>query len=765
MSKTKQIPSKLIDGLLLLSKRRCALCYRTGKTRPQPGSFAHIERVARGEEETLDNLVYLCAQHHAGFDRQSPKKLSSTEVRAARDELYSAMKRQNSHLMGGTPMNTRAVVFTHFGSLKYRSGGKEFHEILPVYEEIYKKIFGYYLQCPSISIVYIYIDWAFKQVVPRIGTIGKFVVDPNLNNEEEELIDLLRGAERGARAEHRTRNSSQPTPVFEFVGITKLLKILNDLVALNPDLTRYLCGPSGQFTYDSPKFVEAVIRLARGDTPHLARHPIIRVDEDAYVNDNSIKKLIYKYEELINIRRFFFFSGTYGTEDDYKTEDDTDDFINDYAVRTHWFVPPRVRGKGEPTSDKEELERQPLPPENKRAIQSFLADFDGIGARQLPDSREHHTEDYSSIVWDDVRSRRSERPSTQVISGAGLIMSSRAVRFLPPFMNFENLTTWVDDHLKRRLHEALEDLSRKDTECVREAKFRQNRHPDGIGESDIEWAIGFYFDRLLRGCIFRRIITENSGKPSSYSKLVAEMMKFKVTGSVSGLIRINFLSPDDSHGKAFEEVDLNPYRLSMLEAAQERYEEVLKCWSSSEYDRKWENHEGCLREWALNRIRAKENPSPRLDNRDYLVPSLLLKKLLYPAGEPSIYLSSRLKEVLRSKKDREQKLSEMIDALNNLLDDPDFYDDSRFERIKLSKSTLESLEREPESSVLLNRELLQDAYPGIVPWWNHKTRTCEAVVKDALNYLILLSNWHIFVRAVERIGKFGNNWLYTPVAE
>ena len=62
-------------------------------------------------------------------------------------------------------------------------------------------------------------------------------------------------------------------------------------------------------------------------------------------------------------------------------------------------------------------------------------------------------------------------------------MSRVAISLLPPFMNFESFSSWVDDFVKRLLHEAIGDLDRTDLETVTNAKFTAGpafRVPPGL---------------------------------------------------------------------------------------------------------------------------------------------------------------------------------------------------------------------------------------------------------------------------------------------
>ena len=89
-------------------------------------------------------------------------------------------------------------------------------------------------------------------------------------------------------------------------------------------------------------------------------------------------------------------------------------------------------------------------------------------------------------------------------------MSKRAIESLPPFMNFGSLTTWIDDHNKRLLHEVMGDIPTSAIRSVEEAKFKQNRHPEGLDQTSIDWT-PIYLQRLLRGIILHSYISDRNG--------------------------------------------------------------------------------------------------------------------------------------------------------------------------------------------------------------------------------------------------------------
>lgn len=447
----------------------------------------------------------------------------------------------------------KAVIFTHLCSLQYTP-----NLLTPaIYnrEKLkYMEVLSQYLQCNReeeiISIVYVYVDYGIKRApLSEWAKNASVNVPGKLIEEDNVLLGLLAEAENDARNNLRVANDAPPK--FYYVGISRLIALLNELVAIDPLLVDHLAfydagNQAYRFTYDSPKFVEAIIRLARGSTAHLAWHPIIRLDEDVKPYPASIRRLLDTYSELVKDSPFFFFSGTYGSEDE--------DPINDHAVRVHWLSDPNPANPG-------------FFVPNAKVIRHFIADLNELGATQIENSENYYSANLRSILSNPNRPKsQPPRNSPQVISGAGLVMSFRAIDLLPPFLNIGDFVVWVDDHLKRRVHEALRDLGVDDKECIVGSKFKQDRHPSGITVDDITWAKNFYFDRLLRGCIFRRLITNLDGSPTEYSSLLADIVRYRAASSNLWANRTRTAVASD-----------------MIEQAKERYDEVLSCWKSYEF--------------------------------------------------------------------------------------------------------------------------------------------------------------------------------------
>jgi hypothetical protein len=407
-------------------------------------------------------------------------------------------------------MSTKAVIFTHIAVKREQAEATSRAKGAFRLMERVKPYFKAYLKCRNVGLVYVYVDVGTRMTLRRLS---------DLDFETGHIRFSMTALE----SEVRTRNcfkmstdlaihellndpsiefDRSQAPRFQFVGLPHLLSLFNALFLIDPGLILDLAGEQGQLTYDSPKFVEAVIRLVRGVHPIHSRYPIFRFDEDVEVNEQGITELLSAATLAMNTDLFpyDFFSGKYGRADG------TPDPVNDYAVRVHWLVD-RKSGR---FSDKG---------------YHFLRDLGEFGPTQLPTSRPM-SDHMRKFVQDRHRGKSANRESPQVISGAGLFMSRSAICMLPPFMNFNNATTWVDDHLKRRLHEAVGHLTEASLEQVPEACFLQNRHPQpvGIRDEDVEWARKEYFKRVLRGCLIHSLIMRPDGNPGLLSETVKEML-------------------------------------------------------------------------------------------------------------------------------------------------------------------------------------------------------------------------------------------------
>jgi len=88
----KPIPEEVQDRVLLLSRRRCCICFGLhGDLNVKPGQIAHLDHDNTNDD--LENLAYLCLSHHDQYDSTTSqsKGLREGEIKKFREELYDRM--------------------------------------------------------------------------------------------------------------------------------------------------------------------------------------------------------------------------------------------------------------------------------------------------------------------------------------------------------------------------------------------------------------------------------------------------------------------------------------------------------------------------------------------------------------------------------------------------------------------------------------------------------------------------------------------------
>jgi hypothetical protein len=99
----KAVPQETQDKVLAACRRRCAICFGLHDDMGvKRGQIAHLDRDATNP--ALDNLVFLCLEHHDQYDSRTSqsKGLTPEEVRQFREELIEAV----AHLAGENPRPT-----------------------------------------------------------------------------------------------------------------------------------------------------------------------------------------------------------------------------------------------------------------------------------------------------------------------------------------------------------------------------------------------------------------------------------------------------------------------------------------------------------------------------------------------------------------------------------------------------------------------------------------------------------------------------------
>lgn len=89
----KKTPSHIEEELLVLSARRCCLCFGINNDyNVKPGQIAHLDRNPTNSD--IENLAWLCLEHHDRYDSRTSQSKGYTtgEVKHYRETLYAAVE-------------------------------------------------------------------------------------------------------------------------------------------------------------------------------------------------------------------------------------------------------------------------------------------------------------------------------------------------------------------------------------------------------------------------------------------------------------------------------------------------------------------------------------------------------------------------------------------------------------------------------------------------------------------------------------------------
>lgn len=307
----------------------------------------------------------------------------------------------------------------------------------------------------------------------------------------------LGAALAGLQAEVDKLVGRQPV---RLVTAARLIRIIGVLEANAPSVSSrfssFLLGHPGSLQYDSPKVVEAIIRIA-----NFGRNmPVFRFDSDVLFGAgkhgkiwqrntrSNIDKLCGRFVELTDHPdvHYFVFSGGYLSENDQM-------FFEDSASPSAKIIWQDMALNGFATRM---LALAQVPSDAASGFAAAKLEFKLTTARR-----------FLQDLW-----RLGANPFRQVISGAGLCLSDSAILDLPPFSNMRENVMWIDDHLKFALHDELRHFElppsvgnwpRPAIGRVDNAFFRQDRHVHSasLTLADVRRNTVEYLPRLLRGIV------------------------------------------------------------------------------------------------------------------------------------------------------------------------------------------------------------------------------------------------------------------------
>lgn len=222
-------------------------------------------------------------------------------------------------------------------------------------------------------------------------------------------------------------------------------------------LRQFLDGSSRKLMYDSPKVVEAIIRIR-----HVGSGiPVLRLDWDALFNEDTLYRLlpvavihaVDNYRECQEDYRVhsFMFSAGYETPSATFAEWSVEDWLRAFATRPYpaFLALPELVNSTADVANKELCKAL----DQDLFVRYYGLDPDNparILTRKDRDDTRYPAHGITLI---------GSHPLSAVVSGALLCISDSAILDLPPFSNFRQNVMWIDDHLKYSLHRELNHFS------------------------------------------------------------------------------------------------------------------------------------------------------------------------------------------------------------------------------------------------------------------------------------------------------------------
>ncbi|MBN2321821.1 MAG: hypothetical protein JXR49_22270 [Acidobacteria bacterium] len=183
----KRVSPNIVKTVLIQSRRRCCVCFGLFRDIAlKTGQIAHLDD--RPDNNNLDNLAFMCLEHHDQYDSQTSqsKGLTSKEIQHFRAELYEVINTEWKKPVGIGESKTSPVTPTDELAGHYvREGEFESAEL-----QVLRLING------NVRVIGLAIWGKTEEYGPNLGELdfeaqikGNRVVflDKNLNGEEYRL--------------------------------------------------------------------------------------------------------------------------------------------------------------------------------------------------------------------------------------------------------------------------------------------------------------------------------------------------------------------------------------------------------------------------------------------------------------------------------------------------------------------------------------------------------------------------------------------------
>ena len=300
------------------------------------------------------------------------------------------------------------------------------------------------------GILILFIDEGLHDLLRMIHPIQRDLNRDEAKQKKERLkrellsrsSSLVKGENIGKDLEKHLNKGLAKTgnPKVRVVTSLDLVDIFGEMSAVE-NLRKFLIGIDGQIHYDTPKFIEAIVRLRMIGS----RVPVFRLDQDVLIPPGN--EVFNKNELALAIRMMC--DGV--TEHHEKTQVLSTILSANYKVPDESTIEDvRSWNRGYATRINPIL----LIPDDKVA-QEYISNSTKITDWRL-ELKKHFDQFLAKKFYKNIWEWGA--PTTAIISGALLYMNDAVVLNVPPFSNFSQKVMWIDDHLRYVLHREMGDF-------------------------------------------------------------------------------------------------------------------------------------------------------------------------------------------------------------------------------------------------------------------------------------------------------------------
>ena len=431
--------------------------------------------------------------------------------------------------------------------------------------------------------------------------------------DEIEKLEALRFAEAVRQAiEALFEGDDALKPRLRVLTALDLYDIFGRLVGweITNKLPSFLVGQTKRLLYDSPKVIEAIVRLRLLGNGL----PVFRIDHDVLLHEeNENQRYLGLYEAIsgclkaYSLRRDHPRIGTFILSGSYEVESISDletNVLGPWEEYNRWNrafatrVAPALRAKPVTTSGPR-WDEYVAAAFDRRLVRRFLG-LDATGSRVDP-----RAPGIAAI---------GAHPTAAVISGALLYLSVGAVLDLPPFSNLPLNVMWIDDHLRYALHREMRHLTLGKGELALLEPLLSNAKLDGAivrkhrvdpggnaTATQLREVLGNYLPTLLWGTIFDRWIQPDKLLKFRPEDLPEERQAAWRTSRQNQQPGVFCQALQQTLEKgAFGDEDRQALEAKLWDEALERISEVVEAWTSLTVD----GEESIASSWIRGTVRT-----------------------------------------------------------------------------------------------------------------------------------------------------------------